>query len=273
MKTQTKIKNMKAILSISIFLLLINCSEKEHLKSTSIQSNIKVNKVMNSPEYLWLINGEILPIKSFTNESYQKEVIEGHFKKIDLPFVDNTNTVNHLLNNGRIVTRCKDYQPIQFNSISDFKKAREINTLSVFSYLDGLNSFGENFPQHTNKLGYELCEKLNINFELSTRTLKEIDEKMNHLDADSLYKFRHKHFMNIIAIVGDTFISESGKKNINSKWKMEKESLTFSPLLIVNNDRLDFWMYLYEDMFERFHEKPLEECYLTMVGIYETSIK
>lgn len=266
---------MRILFYVSLFVFLQSCAKQESSLSNLVRTrHIEENIIkMKNPEYLWLINGEILPIESLKNEIYQKIILEKGVRKIDLPFIDNTNRENYLLSDGKLVTRFKDYQPILFNSVFDFKKSKEINTLNTFSILDGLNPLGVHFPEHTNKLGHELCEKLNIQFELSTKILKEIDEKMNLLDADSLYKFRHKYFINIISIVGGVFISESQKKGINSTWKMEKASLTFSPLLIVNNQRLDFWMYLYEDMFENFHEKPLEECYLTMIGIYETSIK
>lgn len=224
---------------------------------------------MERPEYIWLVNGEIIKIKSLSDQEFYFLIKSKEVKKIDLDFIDQKKSSAFLLPDGKILYKYGGYEGDIYENVADLKKLMQINIHSESFFLDGLNSYGVNMLQNKEKLGRELCSELNINYNLNPNILHDIDKKIATFNEDDAYVFRHKYFLNIIAIVGDVFSNEAQKRGIVVNWKMEKISQTFSPYLMIKNKRIDFLSYLYEDMFYNFHPSPLEECFLTMVSIYE----
>jgi len=91
-----------------------------------------------------------------------------------------------------------------------------------------------------------------------------IDQKIDTLQ-DPL-EFKRRYFINLIALVGEVYIS-AGK----AKWEMKisGDSVTWNPYLIIKKQEVNFFVYLYEDVFlvSANKERGLLEIYETIGDI------
>ena len=74
--------------------------------------------------------------------------------------------------------------------------------------------------------------------------MEQIDKRISKLpDADA---FNEDHMINYVALIGEIII-----KNYGAKWDMQLsgDGSTWNPYLRVNDQQLQFFTFLYEDIF------------------------
>lgn len=131
--------------------------------------------------------------------------------------------------------------------------------------LYGKNPFDSDFPRYTYKLIEELALSLQLNpsktFSLSY--LQEVNEKINSLDSSQ--EFFEKKFINIIALIGEAVVE---KYHASWDMKLGDDKITWNPYLNSKDQSINFFSFLYEDIFiEKDTKDCIPEIYHTVSGI------
>lgn len=167
----------------------------------------------------------------------------------------------------------EDYYTL-YHSIDDLDKVLNDanNSSNGTEVLFNRNPYGGDFPNHTGELISKLSTSLNINDTsgiLDMGYLKKVDEKINLTINPK--EFYEQNFINIIALIGTVVIQKYG-----AKWdmKLADDKHTWNPNLKVKNESLEFFTYLYEDVFLNNQTKNIiPEVYQTAVDIVRHNIK
>lgn len=126
--------------------------------------------------------------------------------------------------------------------------------------LSNKNPFGKDFPNHTNILIKELSDTLGVKYiQPDEQLLKDLDYKLSKLPSAS--EFKKKHLINFIAVIGEVL-----RKKYKTEWEMvlSSDAKTWNPYLRSNSRPIEFFTYLYEDVYIK------ENTELLLTEIYET---
>ncbi|MBO9204219.1 MULTISPECIES: hypothetical protein [Niastella] len=214
-------------------------------------------------ESIELNNGQKINCKSLTKIEYNsllKDTVGGIVERIWTQY----NIAVHQLKNGQVVVEENSYYTL-YDNLEDVDKVllNAVGNSNGSEILAGKNIYGAKFPEEVPVLIKQLCQILDINYTSSNeQLLKDIDAKVNRL-ADP-QQFRESHLIHFIALIGDVII-----RKYSAEWKMElaSDGTTWNPYLIINNQDVQFFVYLYEDIFiNRVQEEGL------LFGIYKTVV-
>jgi hypothetical protein len=176
----------------------------------------------------------------------------------------------YLLNNGNVVVREADYYTLYIRLVDLDHVLSQSNDVGGFEMLLNKNAFGEKFPLHTKELVMEVANKLKVDVSrYDDELLRIVDTKVSLLGAKE--DFSKKYFLHLIALVGEVLREKHGLE-----WEMVLGSdvKTWNPYLKVKQERVQFFGYLYEDIFlTKPHEHFLEELSRTMDVIIRNNVK
>lgn len=94
---------------------------------------------------------------------------------------------------------------------------------------------------------------------INEELIEKVDEKLDSLpNAD----FQKRHLLALIALLGEVLI-----KKHNAEWhmKLASDNVTYNPYLNINGKQVQFFTYLFEDIFIKDHPPKL-----LLTDIYET---
>lgn len=173
------------------------------------------------------------------------------------------------LQNTHVIVKENNYFTL-FLSISDLDKVLTASTGigSGQEILLNKNPFGKTFPDHVSRLVGDVLTDLNLpsNLPVDEKLLVWVDSEI--LKKEDAVEFKKNYFINLIAIVGEAL-----KHNHKANWKMELSSdgQTWNPCLIIKGRKVQFFIYLYEDVFltEKRNEPVLIETYETINDVLQ----
>jgi hypothetical protein len=149
------------------------------------------------------------------------------------------------MDSGNILVSSEGYHSV-YKSLDDLIKVMNDFDGEGIEILSTLNEFNENFPLHTKKLINELYESLDCNpKEQLNCDLDILNNKIRN--TKNIKDFNEKKILNYIALIGEIVIHEHG-----GNWVMclAKDSKTWNPYLVIDNNKIDIVSYTYEDMIE-----------------------
>ena len=241
------------IFACTIVILLFACKGREQKQS------------MEKVEFK---DGSNIQFKPLTEAEYlhlSKQAVSGplaHYKEaygIDVS----------MLPNGQIIGKDRDYYGLYY-SLSDLDKVLadfEANSSHGTEVLLNKNIYGRLFPQETDTLIRQLLSRLHMPYREPNRMLLEsVDSNITALPNSG--EFYMQHMINIIALLGEAIRGEYG-----ASWKMElaSDGVTWNPYLTIKGSKIQFFTYLYEDIFIKGETKNiLMETYVTGRILFET---
>lgn len=228
----------------------------------------------NSPmDIIELSNGESIRCKSLTKDEYQL-LLKDNKREAIQRFLDRYGIEVRNIKGNSVVVKEQDYYTLYF-SIEDLDKVLldATGALGGKELLLNKNLYGQKFPEKTDSLIKQLLLKLQIQYvPLDEKLLKEIDKAILVLPNPHLFK--EEYFLNFIAIVGETLIR---KHNISWQMEMAADRMTWNPYLIIRNQRVQFFVYLYEDVFLKENSSTnspfLSEIFETVEDIIQYNIR
>ena len=167
-----------------------------------------------------------------------------------------------ILEDGTVLVKESDYYTLYLN-LDDLEKVLvdSVQHRGGRELMLNKNIYGSSFPEKTSGLIEKLCaalkvSKTNPDVEFITLIDRGIDALQEPLE------FKRRYFINLVALIGEAYIS-TGK----AKWKMKiaDDNVTWNPYLIVKKQEVNFFVYLYEDVFLVSANKERG-----LLGIYET---
>lgn len=226
----------------------------------------RMNNDHNSKRRLVKANdGSVVEVFDLTLQEFQ-ELVEKH-KLRQIP--DEAEGI-HLfeLTDSSIVSSDGGYA-IKFHNLHDYQKLsgphEGENTGSHI--LADKNPYGKDFPKMTGKLISGLLADLKISdLQINAHLLKQVDEKIGK--TQSPVKFWMEHYLQIIAIVGESLNQEFG-----TSWSMkyDQSSKVWEPFIEYHGKEIQFFGYLWEDIYQtQDPNMPIcSETFLTVKGIME----
>jgi len=201
------------------------------------------------------------------------ELIKNDHKKIMLEEYMSSSSLVYKMSNDEILVNhkgvcriCKNTADLE-NWLAELLKNEFSNEI-----LYQKNPYGKTFPDHSYILIKDLLQKLAIDAEdLTSDLLIRIDDAINEMSEPE--SFRNEYFLHLISVVG-----EASNNDFNTVWNMELSSSDFNtwyPNLQYKNHRINYVVYLYEDMFlenKQFMKTPLWESYKTIEGIIKINL-
>lgn len=176
------------------------------------------------------------------------------------------------LQNSHVIVKEGNYYTLYF-SLRDLDKVLFHSEAGVNGQeiLLNKNYFGKDFPQHTSFLIKELLSELNLseNAQVDKDLLLLIQaEVIKRPDAED---FEKKHLLHFIAVIGNALINK-----YSASWNMQlaSDQQTWNPYLVVKEENVQFFTYLYEDIFmvDKSSNTFLTESYETVTGIIEYNL-
>jgi hypothetical protein len=219
-----------------------------------------------------LSNGKSVQCEILTKDEYQKKITDSSSKLLSKYKTEYNIEVFTTSINEVIVNEEGDYT--LYHTIDDLEKVLNDanNSSNGTEVLFNKNPYGSDFPNHTGELISKLSTLLKINETpdiLDMEYLKKVDEKINL--TGNPQEFYEQNFINIIALIGTVVIQK-----YEGQWDMElaDDKHTWNPNLKVKNESLEFFTYLYEDVFLNNQTKNIiPEVYQTAVDIVRHNIK
>jgi hypothetical protein len=219
-----------------------------------------------------LTSGKKIRCKAITKTEYdklKKASVGGIIDKLKEKYDIET----YVLKTGQAIVAEKDYYTL-YNSLDDLKLV--LNDASAgnqgVEVLRNVNIYGSDFPGQTSNLVRQLCVDLDAPFEqFDMNLLSLIDQKISDLrDPES---FNEDHLINYIALIGEVV-----KEKYHGTWDMQlaSDGQTWNPYLQINNERVQFFTYLYEDIVLNYHNGNrhiIIEIYKTVEDIIKNQIR
>ena len=169
------------------------------------------------------------------------------------------------LNNDEVIANDGGYYML-FDNTNDVEKVLTDAHQSSHGteILSNKNSFGKDFPNHTNILIKDLSDALNVKYvQPDEQLLRDLDYKLGGLPNAS--KFKKKHLINFIAVIGEVL-----RRKYKTEWEMVlgSDAKTWNPYLKSKGRPIEFFTYLYEDIYINENtEQLLTEVYETVNAI------
>lgn len=219
-----------------------------------------------------LNDGSSIKCKPLTKEQYDS-MIKAHAKDITYlrRYKDLYELDVHLISNGEVLVREGDYYTLYYK-LSDLDKLLNQAGLAENGeeVLKNKNPYGEKYPLHTNQLILNLANQLSVTSQGSSKELLiALDQRLDSMENGQ--EFKRDHFINLIAVVGEVLLKKYG-----GDWYMEMagDNKTWNPYLIIKGQKVEFFVYLFEDVFlQESHQQTLSEIYETVEGIIATNLR
>lgn len=212
-----------------------------------------------------LSNGSFIKCKSLIFSEFEAlrlNVLEGAIEKFRNQFGVDV----YRLNNKQVIASEGGYYML-FDNVDDVEKLLIDNQSSDGTeVLSNKNSFGKDFPNHTNALIKELSNALSVKYiYLDEQLLKDLDYKINKLSSTS--ELKKRYLINFIAVIGEVL-----REKYNTEWIMilSDDGKTWNPYLkSTKGNPINFFIYLYEDIYVNNINSGdlLFEIYQTVVDI------
>ncbi|QDW25199.1 hypothetical protein FFJ24_010405 [Pedobacter sp. KBS0701] len=206
-----------------------------------------------------LSNGTFIKCKSLSNIEFNKlrNGAVGPIAKFKMQF----GVEVYQLNKSEVIAGDEGYYML-FDNVGDVEKVladhKSSNGTEILSYK---NPFGKDFPRQTDLLIRELADTLSVNYiEVDEKLLRDLDDKLKKVPNSS--EFNKRHMINFIAVVGEVLI-----KKKKTQWEMilSSDGKTWNPYLNMHNRPVEFFTYVYEDIYSKGNSMPfLSEIYETM---------
>lgn len=173
----------------------------------------------------------------------------------------------YLFDNGELAVNEDGYYTLYF-ALNDLDKVLNQPQNSQTELLLNKNPFKEKFPGNAKLLVKKLKDELDApEKENEQDLLLFLDNKIDSLkDAR---EFRKNNFISLLAVLGDALIQK-----YSANWEMElgRDGVTWNPYISVKGRKVEFFVYLYEDVFLKGNNRVLSELYLTMCTIIENNL-
>lgn len=244
------IKLKEAVVLLLFVVVIVSCKHKSQYKK------------MDTIE---LSDGSFIECKSLSFEEFEElkaNVAKGPLNEFKQKF----NAEVYELPSQEVIANESGYYML-FNSLGDVSKvlldaAQQSQGVEVLS---NKNPFGKDFPSHVDELIKGLTDTLGIEYvEPDEHLLQQIDTKLVKVSDAS--KFKKTHFLNFIAVIGKVL-----NKKHKTDWEMilSSDGKTWSPYLKSNERPIEFFTYLYEDIYSKENTSGtlLTEIYQTVNDI------
>ena len=226
-------------------------------------SSCKLNSKTEKMDNIELSNGIFIKCKSLSFNEFETlklTVSGGPIEKFRKQF----GVEVYQLNNQDVIANEVDYYML-FDNVDDVERVLVDNQTSHGTeILSNKNPFGKDFPNHTHSLIKELTDALSVKYVQSDeQLLKDLDYKLDGLP--NISEFKKKHLLNFIAVIGEVLLKEN-----KSEWEMilSSDGKTWNPYLRSTGRPIEFFTYLYEDIYTNGNLKSsLFEVYQTVVEI------
>lgn len=208
-----------------------------------------------------LSNGKSIVCKSLTEIEFEALLKQGVPKQFN-SFKDKYEIDVYQLLNKEVIVKEGDYYT-WYNNLDDLNKVLDDASGSGIEILHNNNIYGETFPNFTDTLINELLSELNIeNRKFDKDLLNAIDIKVSKLKDPK--SFRKKHLLHFIVIIGETLIKDG-----YGMWSMElaSDGITWNPYLKIKDHNINYFIYLYEDIYMDNAGNMLLETYETVKAI------
>ena len=199
-------------------------------------------KSENKMESIELSTGETVMCKSLDKNEYDR-LMENAMPFLNV-YKDKLGIdVNEIKGSKDVIVRDGNYMTLYFNREGLDKVL--MNSSPSFEALLNKNPYGIDFPHKSKALCDELTMFFSLkNYPIDTNLLMAIDEKMDLL-TDPI-SFKRKYFIHLISIIGEAVINK-----YNGTWVMQlgSDSVTWNPFISIRHKEVQFFTYLYEDIF------------------------
>ena len=241
-----------------IFIVLISCN------SMKKNNPVEIDRIE-------LKDGSSIKCKSLSKQDFDKRVTQYNIQPIAEYKTKYSIDVFEISKQEVLVLESNYYT--LYYSLSDLDAV--LNGSNVVEdgreILYGKNPYGVDFPKNTEKLINQLGLLLHLQSvkNLSPNYLEEINKKINALDNPQVF-FEGK-FINIVALIGEAI-----REREHASWdmKLSDDKITWNPYLKINNQNVNFFSFLYEDIFiENNTKNCIPEIYQTAIGIIEHNLK
>lgn len=233
---------------IIFFIFALACKNKSKSNDKQLEAIKLKNQILDfkhKTDVVEMQNGLTIKYKVLTKEEYDilsKSVIGKAILKpysIEAHEIENNYVIATNKENFNLYLNMRDLDIV----IEDFG---EVGSTGIETLMNK-NKYGNEFPERTKSLIFELISVLNLKSEdVDEKLLRDIDEEINKLKDPNA--FRKSYFINLIAVEGEALI----KKNL-LQWQMElgTDNKTWNPYLKSRKGKINFFIYLYEDIFEK----------------------
>lgn len=211
--------------------------------------------------YSFLSDGSCIKYKVLDDDHYSQIILDT--TKIDLSDQYSLEGLTIYKFKNLIIVK-DEFNVVMYYSEVDYNKVLDDYSEDGLEILNGLNVYNELFPERINDIIINLFGNLNLPIpsKIEVSHLNLIDSIINSKE-DSVLEVR-KNFMGIIAVIGELINQKKG-----TSWKMilSDDNKTWNPYLILGNDEISFFEYIYEDVFVDFNELSTYEVYHTVLDI------
>ncbi|TFF29742.1 hypothetical protein [Mucilaginibacter psychrotolerans] len=211
-----------------------------------------------------LSNGSFIKCKSLSLDEFDSlrlNALEGPIGKFKNQFGVDV----YKLKNEEVIANDNGYYML-FNNTDDVEKVLmdANNSSQGTEILSNKNPFGKDFPNHTEALIKELSDTLGVKYvQPNEQLIRDLDSKLSKLPNAS--EFKKRHLINFIAVIGEVLL-----RKYKTEWEMvlSSDTKTWNPYLRSTNRPIEFFTYLYEDIYiKENHERLLTEIYETVNDI------
>lgn len=250
---------------ILISIIFLSCN---NVDTKNVDADFYNNKSIGKMDSIELSDGTTIKCRALTKEQF-----ESLLKSDNVSFLKEYKerySINvYWLNNGELLVNEGEYYTLYFK-LSDLDKLLSQTDIgNSAEVLLNKNPYGKEFATNAKILSKKLTDFFSV--------LPSNDQdgflKMLDIQIDSLpnaQEFKREHFISILATIGEALIIK-----YNANWEMElgSDGVTWNPYLRVRGKRVQYFVYLYEDVFlKEDHRHTLSEIYLTMSSIIERNL-
>ncbi len=250
--------------SIFVFLLLNSCKEAgndtsknfKNANSMKEEKSFFITDVKNARHEVFRITPEIV----------EKMKIEGKMSFCDSVY-EKYNLNAFKLEDGKVIVQESNKYALypSIDVLLDVLKGYTGPHKKEF--LDGRNPFGKNFPVEVDHIISKMLRDFGINLDMSKRDiLKKLDSVIvKNRDND----FLDRNLLGFIALIGKYNIEEFG-----GKWEMElaDDRRTWNPSILINNQKVYFVSYIWEDFLDYRVNNPATEVFETVGDVIRYNI-
>lgn len=217
-----------------------------------------------------LKDGNSIACESLSKEDFDKRVIQSKIQPI-AEYKDKYSIDVFEISKKEVLVKEGNYYTLYY-SLADLDSVLKGSNVveEGKEILYGKNPYGEEFSKKTEKLINQLDILLNLQSvkSLSPSYLELVDKKINALDNSQV--FFEENFINIVALIGEAIIE---KHHASWDMRLSNDKITWNPYLKINNQHIDFFSFLYEDIFiEKNIKNCIPEIYQTTIEIIEHNI-
>lgn len=196
-------------------------------------------------ENIELSDGTIVTGKSLDFETFSKLKKESIYSE-PITNIQKAFNVEAYQLKGKVVANDRGYCML-FDSLEDLEKVLQDFNPSGAEIMQHKNPYGKEFPDHAHVLIENLIRELHIEPTrvVDEKLLPKVDAKLNGMKST---EFKKKHFIHLIALVGEVLKSTGG---IDWEMKLSSDGQTWNPYMKRDKKTFEFFVNLYQDIYIR----------------------